>query len=338
MTAYVLGSGTYQLRPVYTKGWNGLDTVRVALAAAPRDEPQKLTEVAVDQHTSFSGAEPKNDLFTLKLPTYDPGLRYFILADIRGTKSSDKLPERRGCNGVVNFWKVRQPGEALPDLPLLPMSEAETARFGATKFRGTGLRVGVVPGYGAEGMIGCLKAQADLDVQPVYALNPENLRGCQVLIVPQPRLAEAVTPEIAALLGRFVEEGGGLMTTHDAVGHRACPVLLPRICRRGAAQMRIEGWEVAADHPALKDLPRDRRLTESYYDFIALEPGPDGTVIARGCSGAPPAIIAGQAGKGRYLACGLGLCIAAADDADVPPTPDEAALLVGAVHWLGGKR
>ncbi|MEI6501571.1 MAG: glycoside hydrolase family 20 zincin-like fold domain-containing protein, partial [Armatimonadota bacterium] len=147
VTTGVLGPGTYQLRPVYTKGWNGLNTSRVALATAPKDQPDKLTEVVVDAHHSFSGAEPKDDLFTLQLPAYDPNVKYFILADIQGTKSSDKPVDRRGCNGVVNFWKVRQPGEVPQELPLLPMSDAEKARFGATRFTKPGLHVGIVPGY-----------------------------------------------------------------------------------------------------------------------------------------------------------------------------------------------
>lgn len=94
---------------------------------------------------------------------------------------------------MVNFWKIRQPGESIPELPLLPMSDSEKARFGATRFSKPGLHVGVVAGCGAEGILEFLKTQADLDAQPVYNVTPENLEDCQVLIVPQLRLAESFT-------------------------------------------------------------------------------------------------------------------------------------------------
>jgi len=47
-----------------------------------------------------------------------------------GPSSSDKPVERRGCNGSITLWKVRQPGEEIKPLPLLPMSQSEKARYG----------------------------------------------------------------------------------------------------------------------------------------------------------------------------------------------------------------
>ena len=338
VTAGVLGPGTYQLRPVYTKGWNGLNTIRVALASAPKDQPENLTEVVVDPHRSFSGAEPKDDLFTLELPAYDPNAKYFILADVQGVKSSDKPVDRRGCSGVVNFWKVRRPGEAIPELPLLPMADSEKARFGATRFAKSGLHVGVVPGYGAESALTFLKTKADIDAQPIYNVTAENLKECHVLIVPQPRLAETFSSQLASLLARFVTNGGGLLTTHNSVGYKGIPVILPEICKGGLNHPRDRGWKVVADHPAVHGLPQGKQLAESYYDYVTLDPGPNATVIASGWTDSPPVMVAGESGKGRYVACGLGVCIGAADDADVVPTPDEAVLLESVVRWLGGKR
>ena len=64
VTESISGPGVYHVRPVYTKGWNGLNTARVALATAPRDQPDKLTVVAEDKHPAFSGAQPKDDLYS----------------------------------------------------------------------------------------------------------------------------------------------------------------------------------------------------------------------------------------------------------------------------------
>lgn len=142
---------------------------------------------------------------------------------------------------------------------------------------------------------------------------------------------------MAALLTRFVAEGGGLLTTRNSVGYKGVPVLVPEVCKGGLSHPRDGGWKIVADHPALKGLAQGKRLTESYYDYVVLDPGPQGTVIARGWTDGPPLMVAGPSGKGRYIACGLGVCIDAGNDEDVAPTPDEALLLESAVRWLGGR-
>jgi hypothetical protein len=75
----------------------------------------------------------------------------------------------------------------------------------------------------------------------------------------------------------------------------------------------------------------------SYYDYITLRPGPSGTVVARGVATGEPVVVCGTAGKGRYVACGLGIAFGAADDADCTPLPGEALLLSNMVSWVGGK-
>jgi len=45
-----------------------------------------------------------------------------------------------------------------------------------------------------------------------------------------------------------------------------------------------------------------------------------------------PVVVAGQCGKGRYVACGL-LIGLSADHQEVPPTSDEAKLLLNAIRW-----
>ena len=224
-------------------------------------------------------------------------------------------------------------------MPLLPMSDAERARYGGPKFATDGLHVAVVQGgYGAKAVLEFLQGQPGLDVQPLFQVAAQYLKDCRVLIMTQPYAPERFTAEVAVLLTTFVHAGGGLITTHNAVGFKGLPVLLPEVCAQGSGRVSDNAFKVLTDHPVAAGLPRDRALRESYYDYVTLQPGPGGTVVARGAASGEPVVVCGQAGKGRYVACGLGICISPANDRDCPPTPEEGALLVNAVRWAGGRQ
>jgi len=338
VTAAVSGAGTYQARFNYTSGWHGLSISRAALASAPKGQPDKLTEIAADKHDGVAACQNQANTYTIELPTHDENLSYFLVADIVGVRSSDKPADRRGCNGSVTFWKVRWPGEKLPELPLLPMDEAELSRFSGPKFTTGGLRVGIVQGgYGSEAMLAFLRTRPGLDVQPVYSLDPAKIKECQVVILPQARAPESFTAKAVAALAKFVQDGGGLVATHDAVGFRAMPPIVPEVCVKGVGHPRDDGWRADREHPVTKGLALGKTLSRSYYDQITLEPGPRGVVVAQAVPSAAPVVVCGDAGKGRYMACGLAIGLAATGDEETSPTPDEGVLLENAVRWAGGK-
>lgn len=133
VTSALGGPGEYRVRFTHTEGYNGATVSRVALVSAPKDRSQQRTEVAVDKHRGVIGYTPKDPIYTLNLPAYDDTLSYFVIADLHGPRSSDKPVERQGCNGSITLWKVRQPGEEIKPLPLLPMSESEKARYGGPR-------------------------------------------------------------------------------------------------------------------------------------------------------------------------------------------------------------
>lgn len=132
VTSAISGTGTYQVKFMHTEGYNGATVSRVALASAPKDHPDQLTEIVFDKHQGVIGYSPKDPIYSLPIQTHDESLSYFVLADIRGTKSSDRIPERRGCNGSITFWKVKQPGMEIKELPLLPMSDAKKTVKGSS--------------------------------------------------------------------------------------------------------------------------------------------------------------------------------------------------------------
>ena len=338
VTPRVFGDGTYQVRFTHTQGYNGAITSAVTLVSAPADHPEQTTEIATDKHTGVIGYTPKDPVYTLNLPAYDEKLRYFIVCGISGPKSSDKPLDRRGCNGSITFWKVQAPGEEIKQLPLLPMSDAEKARYGGPKFQTGGLRVGVVQGgFGSEAMLRTLQGAAGVDAQPLYLVTPQYLKGCQAVIVPQPHTPESFSPQVAALLARFVSDGGGLVTTHSAVGYRGLPSVVPEVCAQGLSNFRDNLFRLPAEHPIGRGLPLAQGLRESYYDYITLKPGPAGAVVARGTATGEPVVVCGPSGKGRYVACGLGIGINPSDDKDCQPTADEAMLLTNMVKWAGGQ-
>ncbi|MEI6500241.1 MAG: hypothetical protein WCP21_04350, partial [Armatimonadota bacterium] len=338
VTPRVSGPGAYNVKFTHTVGYNGATVQRVALASAPKEHPEQLTEIVFDKHYGVIGYTPTAPEYALPLAAYDPERLYFILIEMSAPKDSTQPENRRGCNGSITLWKIKPPGEEIKTLPLLPMSDTEKARYGGPKFTRGGVRVGVVQGgYGSESILRFLQGAAGVDAQPLWLVNPEYLKQCQALVMPQPKAPETYTPQLADLLSKYVREGGGLVTTHNAVGYRGLPVAVSEVCAKGLVHFRDNVVKLPVEHPIGKGLPLGQGLKGSYYDYITLQPGPAGVVVARGAATGAPVIVCGQAGQGRYVACGLGLAFSAADDSDCPPLPEEGTLLTNMVLWAGGK-
>ncbi len=221
-------------------------------------------------------------------------------------------------------------------------AEAEAAKRLPPKFRTAGLRVGVVAGgYGSEALLGVLRRQIGIEALLLQRLTADYLKPCQVVVFPQPRESRSTKPEAVEALRAFVAAGGGLLATHDAPGYRTHPVLIPEVCPGGTARIEGTSWWATTQHPVTAGFTAGRATSHSYYDFIALRVGPKGKAVAEGISGkggrAPssgPAVVCGELGPGRYVACGLALGIDR-KDADRTPTGAELALLLNAVRWLG---
>lgn len=199
-----------------------------------------------------------------------------------------------------------------------------------------GIRVAVWQddSYGGAPILDQLAQTPGLDAAPLWNLKRESLAACQVVVLCQPRARQELfkDEEVAKELARFVDRGGGLLTTHALVGVRDFLPPVPSVATGGA---RLPGstWMAAGYHAITQGLDRREIFEATFPDRIGVVPGDRGRVVLRTPEDVP-VLVAGVAGKGHYVACGLGLGIGKGDQ-DVPLTPAEATVLVGAVRWLG---
>ena len=335
VSEHVKIAGTYSVGLQYTTGWWGCAIYRVALASAPKDKPDRLTELSVDKHEGSTGARSKGNVYSVSLKRHDPNTRYFIVADIRGISSVGKPPNRQGCNGIV-WMKAIGPKDWQTVLDAVrPLSDDELRQRSGAKFSGKGLRVAVAQGgYGSKAVLSHLRKTKGIDAQPLLGFYKDVVERCQVIVLPQPRSSTPMGKEVVRVLESFVRTGGGLITTHNAVGYRGHPLILTDICAKGLEHMRDKRWVVAAKHPVTAGIDMSKPLPHSYFDHIELERGPKGLVLARAAKSRRPVVVCGEFGKGRYVACGMAIGLAT-DSKETPPVGAEARLLGNAVRWCG---
>ncbi len=209
--------------------------------------------------------------------------------------------------------------------------EARQAKSRPPVFEGQGLRIGVLEGgYGASSLLAALASKEGYQVKPLFALTDEMLAPCQVLILPQPRNPSALGPEAVLAVRKFLMQGGFALATHDAVGFRLCPVLVPEVCAGGTERVDEAQWKLARELPGETGLDVGRAYTHTFYDHILVSAGPNGEVVATDPAGRA-VVVEGWFGKGRFCACGLGLGIGE-ENADVALSGPERGLLLGVLR------
>jgi len=203
--------------------------------------------------------------------------------------------------------------------------------------RNGGIRVAVWDddAYGGAPLMEALKAAPGMDVASLYNLKPSSLSACDVVILPQPRRRSDLfrDPDVMRAVTRYLEKGGGVMTTHALVGLRGFVQLAPTVAT-GVDTVKGREWRVAVDHPVTRQLAPGPHLS-TFSDCAALELGLQGVVFAQ-TPGGVPVVAGGAIGRGRYVACGLGVGIEPGDK-DTTPSPAELHLVKNAVRWLAGK-
>ena len=200
-----------------------------------------------------------------------------------------------------------------------------------------GIRVAVWQenAYGAEVILKELALMDGVDAAPLYNLDAANWRRIQVIVLPQPRKNVKLFKDkaIADKLASFVNQGGGLLTTHSMIGARGFVNAVPSVVS-SVRQIPIDSdaWRIAGKHSITKNLPTDVQRS-TFGDMNCMIPAKGTVPILLGADG-NVVMAAGSFGRGRYVPCGLGLGIGRGDE-NVDLTPVEKALLRNTILWLG---
>jgi hypothetical protein len=128
VTDGVTVAGVYDVGFQYTSGWNGLRITRVELVTEPSPSGAPATTVSQDEHVGSAAFRNRANTYTLRLTKHDPAARYYVVAQIEGTPSQGRPPERQGCNGSV-WIKGQRPDDWRARVEAAqPLSDEEMAR------------------------------------------------------------------------------------------------------------------------------------------------------------------------------------------------------------------
>jgi len=120
VTDRLFGPGRYRVEFRYTQGAHGLPLERVALASAPQDRPDELTELSVDEHAGFAGHESQAHTYIVQLADFDGTQRYFLVADVQAVPST---------KGQVWLQSAAEMPPSFPVPPLRPLTPEQRERL-----------------------------------------------------------------------------------------------------------------------------------------------------------------------------------------------------------------
>ena len=189
-------------------------------------------------------------------------------------------------------------------------------------------------------------------------LSPENLEYFDAVIVPNFGGYATLPKDWLKNLREYVLNGGSALLCHRAVGYVPCEFApLPEVGQNAQSSVnKSRDMQVAAEHPITTDLVVKKRYPDDYRnpafqsqidanilkvgdtfrtgfcDYIALKPGKDAQILINGADGYP-SLIAGNAGKGKAVLCGMGL---GQDETgkNEKMAEGDAKVLINSVYWL----
>jgi uncharacterized lipoprotein YddW (UPF0748 family) len=213
-----------------------------------------------------------------------------------------------------------------------PVSRSEIAELRARKlppqFASSGTRVGVYfNGLGSDGLVEALKTAKGVAAATIYRLDAAHLAKLDVLVLPHLIDVTDLTPEVAKTLRTWVEGGGRLILTRDAVGLRWHPRLFPEV-GKGTKLVAAPATQTAV---ALRGLANGSKFEHEGTDHVQLSAGPAGKVLATEAKFGKPVVVAGSVGKGLVVLDGM----MPGNDDEAPATSNSMRLLVALVHYRG---
>src|SRR5207247_618131 len=133
---------------------------------------------------------------------------------------------------------------------------------------GSGTKVGVYfNGLGADPIVEALAQAKGIIAVPVYRLESSHLAPLDVLILPQLYELADLTPQSINAIRGWVESGGRLIVTRDAVGLRWHPRLFPEI-GVGTELTKNKSVQVAT---SLRGFGKGTRFDHEFKDHAQLD-------------------------------------------------------------------
>ncbi|MCM8762360.1 MAG: hypothetical protein NC929_03470, partial [Candidatus Omnitrophica bacterium] len=135
---------------------------------------------------------------------------------------------------------------------------------------GKGPRIGVYHGgWGTESIIKVLEKEG-MRVFSLPRLDADALSYyVDVLIIPQCYNSRFFNQAIKEIR-EFVERGGGLLLTHDAVGYREHEVVFPEI-GKGIKNPFLDKVKIVKNHPVTEGFRIGEEIEHKYYDHVGME-------------------------------------------------------------------
>jgi uncharacterized lipoprotein YddW (UPF0748 family) len=167
---------------------------------------------------------------------------------------------------------------------------------------GAGTKVGVYfNGLGAAPIVDALSQAKGIVALPISRLESSHLAPLDVLILPQLYELSDLTPQSIKAIRAWVEGGGRLIVTRDAVGLRWHPRLFPEI-GVGAALTKNKSVQVAA---SLRGFNKGTRFEHEFKDHAQLEVKSTSKVLLSETKTGKPVAASGKIGKGTVILNGL---------------------------------
>lgn len=194
-------------------------------------------------------------------------------------------------------FKARGP---LFDGLLPPAIATLRAREMPPKITGIGKKVAIYSGGLAEsGLMRALQSTPGVNAYLFHQLEDKtHWHEAEVLLLPQLRDVQELTPQVVADLRGWVAQGGIIVLTHDAVGFRWHARIFPEI-GQGIARSATREVEVLKNGFGFTP----GKWQHEYPDHIVIAPGAEGKVIARNQDG-KAVLVGGSFGKGKVFLYG----------------------------------
>ena len=203
---------------------------------------------------------------------------------------------------------------------------------------------------GAKGIYETLKEIKGIQPECINTIDLSILKDKDVLIYPaiynfgyeKSFATKEVRDNWKRWIQKWVREGHGLLSLHNAIGYRySGRSLFPEISRGGLAHPTVPYFTPVVNSPITEGLKIGQVYPDNcYIDHIQIKKGKEGYVVARDyiLGRGNPVIVVGSAGRGRYVACGLHLGKSMlpnlAGKKGLPLSGAELKLLVNSVRWL----